>query len=58
MGYPILGDPQYATDASREVSRQLGVQTQRLCARKLEFLHPVTGQAMQIVSRLDAELEK
>ena len=54
MGYPILGDPQYTTECSREVSRQFGMQTQQLCARKLEFLHPITGQSMQIVSRLDA----
>ena len=56
MGYPILGDPQYTTERSQEVSRQLGMQTQQLCAKKLEFLHPITGKPMQIVSRLDAEL--
>lgn len=56
MGFPILGDPQYGTPESMEKSRSLGLQSQLLCAKKLEFPHPVTGEKLKIVSGLDAVL--
>ena len=52
MGFPILGDPQYGSEASLEYSRRLGLQGQRLCAGLLEFPHPVTGEPLSIASRL------
>jgi 23S rRNA pseudouridine1911/1915/1917 synthase len=52
MGFPILGDPQYGSEASLALSRQMGIETQALCAGKLEFLHPVTGQALCIVTKM------
>ena len=52
MGFPILGDPQYGNAASLALSKQLGKESQALCAQKLEFPHPVTGEAMQILSNL------
>ena len=54
MGFPILGDPQYSTPASLAFSRQLGLETQILCATRLNFVHPVTGKALEIVSGTDA----
>ena len=53
MGYPILGDPQYGSEASIEFSQKQGLQTQLLCAKKLELQHPVTGENLFIESRLD-----
>lgn len=58
MGFPILGDPQYNTEASAKMSEALGLKTQLLCAKKLEFAHPVTGQQMTIQSKLDASIAK
>lgn len=58
MGFPILGDPQYNTEASAKMSEALGVKTQLLCAKSLEFTHPVTGQQMAIQSKLDASIAK
>lgn len=54
MGYPILGDPQYGSTESKEHSGRLGINTQLLCAKKLEFTHPITGKTMSIVSLMDA----
>ena len=54
MGFPILGDPQYGTAQSQTVSAEMGVLTQRLCAKKIEFVHPVTGESITVESRLDA----
>ena len=53
MGFPILGDPQYYSLESAAYSAQLGLQHQRLCAKRLEFMHPFTGQPVQILSAMD-----
>ena len=53
MGWPILGDPQYGSEASRAYAAALGVHTQQLCAKMLEFSHPMTGETMVIQSQLD-----
>ena len=53
IGFPIVGDPQYGTEESMEYSNHLGIKTQKLCAKRLEFTHPITGALMTIVSKLD-----
>lgn len=53
MGYPILGDPQYGTAPSQAFSDALGLTGQALCAKTLEFPHPVTGEPLRLESRLD-----
>ena len=53
MGYPILGDPQYGSEESLQLSNQLGLTSQLLCARSLCFPHPVTGGRMELSSELD-----
>ena len=50
-GHPILGDPQYGNEAS-----QFGLSGQMLCAKKLEFDHPVTGEHLILESKLEATL--
>ncbi len=52
MGFPILGDPQYGSEESRALSEKLGYCTQALCAAQLDFSHPVTGDAMEILSKM------
>ena len=53
MGYPILGDPQYGSEASSACSQAMGLQSQLLCAKSLRFDHPITGEPMCVVSQLD-----
>lgn len=55
MGCPILGDPQYGTPESQALSQTLGYSYQRLCARALDFPHPMTGAPMHLESAMDAE---
>lgn len=52
MGYPIVGDPQYGT----EECMQFGLASQALCAKRLEFAHPITGEKLVLDSKLDATL--
>lgn len=51
-GYPILGDPQYGSEASRAFSREMGFETQLLLAKSLAFTHPITGERMVLQSTL------
>ena len=53
MGHPILGDPQYGTEESQALSENFGFSHQMLCAKKLEFMHPVTGVPMTLESGMD-----
>lgn len=57
MGWPILGDPQYGSAESAAFSEKLGLRTQALCAKRLRFLHPMTGAEMELVSRLEVPRE-
>ena len=52
MGFPILGDPQYGTSESQRYSAQCGISGQQLCAKRLEFIHPVTGEEMILESKM------
>ena len=54
MGFPILGDPQYGVEESQKFSAELGLDHQMLCARALEFHHPISGEYMELVSHMDA----
>lgn len=51
MGYPILGDPQYGRGAA-----DFGLAHQMLCAKRLEFIHPITGEKLTLESKTDAEI--
>ena len=50
MGFPILGDPQYGSDA-------LGLAHQQLCAHSLRFYHPLTGKLVEISSNQVVSLD-
>ena len=57
FGFPILGDPQYGTEASQSFSLAHGLTYQQLCAVRLRFLHPLTEKIVEIRSDLDASLD-
>ena len=51
MGHPILGDPQYGSEESK-----FGLESQMLCAKTLEFVHPITGEKLTLESIMEAAL--
>lgn len=57
MNFPILGDPQYGSEESRQLSEKLGLQTQQLCAKELTFTHPVTKEQLHLESSMDVVIE-
>ena len=52
-GFPILGDPQYGSEASQMLSKALGLHHQLLCAHALELSHPITGEYLTLHSNMD-----
>lgn len=52
-GFPILGDPQYGSEESQVFSLEKGLESQLLCAKRLEFTHPITGKQLTLESRMD-----
>ena len=52
MGWPILGDPQYGG----EDVMGYGWDHQALCAKRLEFTHPITGEKLTLESKMEAAL--
>ena len=55
LGCPMVGDPQYGTPESTAFSRENGAGSQLLCAKSLRLFHPVTGEPLELCSRLDAD---
>ena len=56
MGFPTLGDPQYGSEESQAFSLERGLTHQMLCARRLEFIHPMTGEPMCLTSDMDVSM--
>ena len=52
MGFPILGDPQYGGEKAMAFCEG----GQRLCAKTLEFTHPITKEHLCLQSELNAAL--
>jgi 23S rRNA pseudouridine1911/1915/1917 synthase len=52
-GFPILGDPQYNSPFSDSVSREMGLSYQQLCAKSLVLPHPIWGDRLEILSKMD-----
>lgn len=48
-GTPILGDRKYGNEESEETARRYHIWSTALCAYRLEFVHPVTGEKMSFL---------
>ncbi len=57
LGCPVLGDPQYGTEASRAFSEAHGLTHQQLCAVRLRFLHPLRENFVEIRSDFSVTLD-
>lgn len=53
MGFPILGDPQYGSEESQSISREMGLEHQCLLAYSLKLLHPITDEKLLITTKMD-----
>ncbi len=55
-GIPILGDGKYGSDNSRDLSRESACKYPALCAYKLRFVHPMTGEEMTFERKPEDEI--
>jgi 23S rRNA pseudouridine1911/1915/1917 synthase len=51
IGHPVCGDPEYGT------AGLLGLERQFLHATRLAFAHPITGEPIELISPLPADLQ-
>lgn len=51
IGHPVSGDPEYG------VAGRLGLERQFLHATRLAFAHPITGEPIEVISPLPADLQ-
>jgi 23S rRNA pseudouridine955/2504/2580 synthase len=58
LGHPVLGDDKYGDFELNKALRKQGLKRMFLHAAKLSFEHPLTGEAVTLVSPLPADLEK
>lgn len=58
LGHPVLGDAKYGDFELNKRLRREGLKRMFLHASRLSFAHPVTGEALEIVSPLPADLSR
>jgi 23S rRNA pseudouridine1911/1915/1917 synthase len=51
IGHPVCGDPEYGTPG------MLGLERQFLHATRISFVHPITGEPVEVISPLPADLQ-
>lgn len=57
IGHPVVGDTRYGDfPFNREAAKKWGLKRQFLHARRLEIVHPLTGEPLRIEARLPDEL--
>jgi 23S rRNA pseudouridine1911/1915/1917 synthase len=56
IGHPVIGDKIYGNSESKKEASRLGIERQFLHARRLEFIHPVTGKNMILEDELADDL--
>jgi len=58
IGHPILGDPKYGSNASKNISKLYNIENLCLHAWKLSFVSPVTSVRKTVVASLSQHFEK
>ena len=53
---PLLGDGKYGSQKSKDLGREIGCRNTALCAYKLIFRHPVTGEEMMFERQPEGEI--
>jgi 23S rRNA pseudouridine1911/1915/1917 synthase len=57
IGHPVAGDPEYGPAGGTATAAALGLERQFLHAARLAFVHPVTGEEVDVTSPLPGDLQ-
>ncbi|KEQ55438.1 RluA family pseudouridine synthase [Sphingobium chlorophenolicum] len=60
LGHPLIGDPVYGRERKgfKSILETLGFKRQALHAKRLGFIHPVTGEALSFDSQFPADMQE
>ncbi|KFG89788.1 Pseudouridine synthase [Sphingobium herbicidovorans NBRC 16415] len=60
LGHPLIGDPVYGRERKgfKSILETLGFKRQALHAKRLGFIHPITGQKLSFDSALPADMQE
>ncbi|EZP71413.1 Pseudouridine synthase [Sphingomonas paucimobilis] len=60
LGHPLIGDPVYGRDRKgfKSILETLGFKRQALHAKRLGFIHPVTGEKLSFDSALPTDMQE
>ena len=58
IGYPIAGDEKYGQRGFNLTMKQRGLNRLFLHAKSIRFMHPKTGETVQLVAPMGKELEQ
>lgn len=53
---PLLGDSKYGTVRSKDFSKKIGCRNVALCACRLQFMHPKTGEELHFMKKPEDEI--
>jgi 23S rRNA pseudouridine1911/1915/1917 synthase len=58
INHPVVGDTLYGTRESNAIAKKIGLDRQFLHAKILSFVHPITGEKIELFDELSPDLEK
>ncbi len=58
IDHPVIGDSKYGNKESGKIANEIGLERQFLHAKKLKFMHPVTGKMVEIEDNLASDLQE
>jgi len=60
LGHPLIGDPVYSRERKgfKSILETLGFKRQALHAKRLGFIHPVTGEKLSFDSQIPADMQE
>ncbi|WP_150291800.1 RluA family pseudouridine synthase [Sphingobium estronivorans] len=60
LGHPLIGDPVYGRERKgfKSILETLGFKRQALHAKRLGFIHPVTGESLSFDSQIPADMQE
>ncbi|KXU30762.1 pseudouridine synthase [Sphingobium sp. 22B] len=60
LGHPLIGDPVYGKERKgfKSILETLGFERQALHAKRLGFIHPLTGEALSFDSKLPVDMQE
>jgi 23S rRNA pseudouridine1911/1915/1917 synthase len=57
IGHPIIGDKDYGNKEAEKIAKEIGLSRQFLHAKSIKFIHPFSGESIEIIDELSDDLK-